>query len=252
MRIFLLITCLTATLSVHAVEFTFISRSQPVTLVHAAEFTAYVDISLKLNTEKATGKTLHLRLRYIIGNDTLHDNLTVKDGHSGVVKQLLMNEGERLTAQVILNNAEVDVIEGLEGSFRASTNGTVSVPSAMGQSEFLGHVWLREQNPLFRVKFEDAAPREVQLVFNLDENYEFDALHFKVKVISPEQGILFLTRSATVTEETQQQSRKRTLRLSLDGVNFSYPGSYYLQVMHTMVPDRVNGVEQVSYQVVTK
>lgn len=252
MRFSILIALLTASFSSHAVDFTSISRTAPITLVHAAEFTAYVDISLKLNTENASGKTLYLRLRYIIGNDTLHDNLTVKDSHSGVVKQLLMNEGERLTAQVLLNNAEIEMVEGLQGSFRASTNSIVRVPTALGQSEFLGHVWLREQNPLFRVRFEDAGPREVQLVFNLDENYEFDALHFKVKVISPEQGILFLTRSATVTEEAQQQWRKRTLRLSLDGVNFSYPGSYYLQVMHTMLPDRVNGVEQVSYEVVAQ
>lgn len=252
MRIFLLITCLTATFSAHAVEFTSIARSQPVTLVHAADFTAYVDISLNLNTEKATGKTLHLRLRYIIGNDTLHDNLTVTDGHSDVVKQLLMNEGERLTAQVLLNNAEVDFIEGLEGSFRASTNGIVKVTSALGQAEFLGNVWLRELNPLFRVKFEDASPRKAQLIFNLDGNYEYDALHFKVKVISPEQGILFLTRSVTVTEDAMLQTRNRTLRLLLDGVNFSYPGSYYLQVTHTMQPDRVNGVQKVSYEVVAQ
>lgn len=239
-------------MSAHAVEFTSVSRKQPVTLVYAADFTAFVDINLKLDATNATAGTLHLRLRYIIGNDTLHDNLTVTGAQDGTVKQLMLKEGERLTAQVLLNNAETETVEGLDGSFRASRNPSLTVKPELGQATFVGNVWVREQNPLFRVKFDEASPRDIQLIFNLDGNYEFDALHFKVKVISPEQGILFLSRTATVTTEPVLQQRSRTLRLTLDGVNFSYPGNYYLQVMHTMLPDRVNGVEKVSYEVVAQ
>ncbi|MCF8255990.1 MAG: hypothetical protein K9J06_00430 [Flavobacteriales bacterium] len=250
MRYPILLLMLACSFAVKAVEFSSISRQQPVTLVQQAEFGAYMDISLKLNAEQASTKTLYLRLRFIIGNDTLHDNLTVTGAYDGVVKQLLMREGERITAQILLNNAEVEEVGGLEGSFRAVHNSTLRVGPDLGQSSFIGNVWLREQNPLFRVKFEDAGPRDVQIIFHLEGNYEYDVLHFKVKVISPEQGILFLSRTATVTDDAELQQRSRTLRLTLEGVNFSYPGSYYLQVMHTMLPDRVNGVQKVEYAVV--
>lgn len=248
MRPILLVLCMLS-LKAYAVDFTSLSRKSPVTLVHAAEMTAYVDISLQLDLEKASAKQLYLRIRYIIGNDTLHDNLTVTGSHSGVVKQLLMREGERLTAQVLLHNAETETVEGVQGIFRLLTNTTLKVGSDIGMSAFVGNVWLREQNPLFRVKFDQTGARNVQLVFHLDGNYEFDALHYKIKVISPEQGILLLPRTAVVTEDPVQSDRARTLRLLVDGVNFSYAGSYYIQVMHAMLPDRVNGVEKVSYEV---
>lgn len=251
MRLFLLLFCLIS-VSAKAVEFTAISKKGPVTLSHTAEFDTYVDISLRLDLSKSTAKKLYLRARYIIGADTLHDNLTVDGAFNGVVKQLLLKEGERVTAQLLINNVELESAEGMQGSFTAKTNTELRVGSDFGQSAFIGNVWLRDQNPLFRVKFDQAFPRDVKVVFDLNSNFEYDALHYKVKVISPEQGILFLPRTAVVTEEAVQSDRSRKLSLSLEGVNFSYPGSYYLQVMHAMAPERVNGVEKVSYEVVAQ
>lgn len=249
MRLFLPIALMLSALSAHAVDFTSVSRSEPVTLIHAAGFTAYVDVSLNVSCKEATSQQLYLRLRYIIGTDTLHDNLAVTGGHDGVVKQLLLMEGERLTVQLLLNNAEVESVSGLQGSLRAGTNTRLEVGTEVGRTTFVGSVWHRDQNPLFRVKFDEPAPRDVQLEFHLTGNYEFDRLHFKVKVISPEQGILFLERSVKVTDGTHLSLGPKTLRLSLEGVNFSYAGSYYVQVMHQMMPDRVNGVDRVGYTV---
>jgi hypothetical protein len=250
MRILLLSIATLISLSGKAVEFTSLFRSEPVTLAHSAEFTSYVDITLNINAERSSTTTLYLRLRYVIGPDTLHDLITVNGRHDGVVKQLLLKEGERLTAQILLHNAETDRAQDIEGSFRASVNSSLKVANDLGHPSFVGNVWMREQNPLFRVKFEDAASREVRLVFHLDGNYEFDDLHFRVKVISPEQGILFLPRSVKVTEGTTLDMREKSVKVDLDGVNYSYKGSYYFQVMHTMGNERVNGVRKVGYEVV--
>jgi len=251
MRIILPLSFLCFTvLAGHAVEFNSIGRKAPVTLSHSVDFTSYVDINLELNTENAAAQVLYLRMRYIIGADTLHDNLKVENGHSGLVKQLLLKEGERLTAQVFLNNADLDHVEGLEGAFWAGSNTAMKVATDLGKTSFVSNVWVREQNPLFRVRFEENGSRDVQLLFHLDGNFEFDKLHFKVKVISPEQGILLLSRSVKVTEDAYLNQRTKTLKVSLDGVNFSYPGSYYFQLSHEMQPEHVNGIEKISHEVV--
>lgn len=250
MRALFLSLILLLSLPMYAVEFQSLLRGEPVTLFHSAEFTSYVDISLSINAEQSSTPTMFLRLRYVIGPDTLHDSFTVNGRYDGVVKQLLLKEGERLTAQILLHNAETDRAEGIEGSFRAAPNQSIKVVTDLGHSSFIGNVWLREQNPLFRVKFEDAAPRDVRLVFHLDGNYEFDGLHFRVKIISPEQGILFLPRSVKVTEGWALDMREKILKVDLDGVNYSYKGSYYFQVMHTMGTERVNGIRKVGYEVV--
>lgn len=232
-----------------AVEFTALARKNPVVLTHRADFTGYVDLNLDIDLAEAGVKELYLRLRYIIGSDTLHDNVTVKGARQGMVKQLLLNEGERLTAHILLNNAENAEVSGLKASFTLGTNTTMKVTTDLGKTSFVGNVWVRDQNPLFRVKFEDAEPRDVQLLFQLDPNFEFDKLHFKVKVISPEQGILFLHRSVIVNEEQTLGLRPRLLKVSMDGVNFSYPGTYYFQVTHQMGVDRVNGIERIDHEV---
>jgi len=236
--------------NVSAVEFTSISKKNPVALTHRADFTAYVDINLDIDLAEAGVKELFIRLRYIIGTDTLHDNITVKGARNGMVKQLLLNEGERLIAQILLNNAEIAEVAGVKGSLTLGTNTTMKVTTDLGKTTFVGNVWVREQNPLFRVKFDDAAPRDVQLLFQLDPNFEYDKLHFKIKVISPEQGILFLNRSITVNEEATLGLRARTLKVSMDGVNFSYPGTYYFQITHEMGADRINGIERLDHAVV--
>lgn len=236
--------------SVKAVEFTSLSRSEPVSLTHTAEFSAYVDFSLSLSGERLATNALYLQVRYIIGSDTLTDNITITGSRSGQVKQLLLKEGERVTAQVFLKNGNLETVDGLEGSFRAATNTQLTVSKDIVGATFPGHVWIREHNPLFRVKLDGVAPRNVQLTFHFDGNYEFDALHFKVKVISPEQGILMLPSTIRVTDEPFLNLRDKTVTMTLEGVNFSYQGSYYLQVMHAMKQERVNGISKVSYEVV--
>jgi len=238
--------------SAQAVEFTSLSRTEPVSLTHTAEFSAYVDFTLALSGDVLASQPIYLRVRYIIGNDTLTDNSAVSGNRNGQVKQLLLKEGERVTAQIFLNNGNLESIEGIEGSFRAATNTQLTVSKDIVGATFPGNVWIREHNPLFRVKLDGVAPRDVQLTFHFDGNFEFDAFHFKVKVISPEQGILMLPGTISVTDEPVLNLRDKKVTMTLEGVNFSYQGSYYLQVMHAMKQERVNGIYKVSYEVVAQ
>jgi hypothetical protein len=245
---FLMLTCSSA----FAVEFNSLSRKTPVTMVYTSEFDAYVDISFSLSAKSWAVSPLFLRVQYIIGNDTLNDNLSLTENYKGVLKQILMRQGEHLTAKIMLVNADVESVADIQGSFRAASNTALMVSKDLVGSAFPGNVWLRDHNPLFRLKFDRAEPREVQLTFHFDGNYEFSNLHFKVKVISPEQGILFLPRTVDVTDDKVLNYRDKTVTITLEGVNFAYAGSFYLQVMHAMDANRVNGVKKITYEVIEK
>ncbi len=250
-KLLLSLVLLVPALAANAVEFTTLSRTQPITLVHTAEFSAYVNISLTLSGQTLTKAPLYLHISYIIGTDTLNDHMKVDTDRNGRVKQLLLKEGERLTALIYLHNADIDNVDGLTGSFRAVTDTLLTVSKDIIGSSFPGNVWIREHNPLFRIKLDEAKPRTVKLTFHLDGNYAFDDLHFKIKVISPQQGILLLPRTIDVTDEALLDFNNKTVTITIEGVNFSYPGSYYLQLMQTMKQDRVNGISKVSYEVIT-
>ena len=252
MRLSILFFLLLSYSATSAVEFTSLSRKTPVTMAYTSEFDAFVDISFSLDAKSWAVSPLFLRVQYIIGNDTLHDNLALTENYRGVMKQILMRQGEHLTAKIILVNADEESIADVQGSFRAAGNTSIMVSKDLVGSAFTGNVWLRDHNPLFRLKFEQAKPRQVQLTFHFDGNYEFSSLHFKVKVISPEQGILFLPRTIDVTDEKVLNFRDKTVTITLEGVNFAYAGSFYLQVMHAMEVNRVNGVKKITYEVIEK
>ena len=252
MRLSILFFLLLSYSATSAVEFTSLSRKTPVTMAYTSEFDAFIDISFSLDAKSWAVSPLFLRVQYIIGNDTLHDNLALTENYRGVMKQILMRQGEHLTAKIMLVNADVESVSDIQGSFRAASNTALIVSKDLVGSAFPGNVWQRDHNPLFRLKFEQALSRQVQLTFHFDGNFEYSNLHFKVKVISPEQGILFLPRTIEVTDDKVLNYRDKTVTITLEGVNFAYAGSFYLQVMHAMEVNRVNGVKKITYEVIEK
>ncbi len=236
--------------SLYGVDFTKLSRTEPITTVYQADFKCYVDVSLFLNTNQSYKGNIFLRVSYIIGLDTLNDNILIDENYNGVIKQLFLDEGERLTAIIHLNNAETKEINNVEGSFRAVRNPEFKPTTDHGKNSFVGNVWKSDQTPLFRVKITDSIPQLFRLSFVLNENYEFDRLYFKMKVISPSAGILMLNKEIVVSESDALEFRKRTFDLDIIEIDLSQPGSYYFQIMQNMAGMRINGVETVKHKIV--
>jgi hypothetical protein len=234
----------------YSVDFTKLSRDEPVITVYPANFKCYVDVSLFLDVANAYSQPIYLRVSYIIGDDTLNDNLKITGSHNAVIKQFFLDEGERLTTIIKLNNGETNEIEGIEGSLRIVRNPDFTPVDSKGKNTFLSGVWKSDQTPLFRVSVKDSIPKLFRLNLSLNQNYEFDKFYFNVKVISPSAGILMLDEELTINEEPALEGRKKTIRIDLQEIDLKTSGSYYFQVMQNMESIRVNGIEKIEYEVV--
>ncbi len=238
--------------SLYAVDFTKLSRTNAVTTVYYADFKCYVDVSLFLNTVKVFKGNIFLRATYIIGTDTLNDNILIDENYNGVIKQFFLDEGERLTAIIHLNNSETDKIENIDGSLRLARNPEFKPSSDGPKNSFAGNVWRSDQTPLFRIKITDSIPQVFRLSFALNENYEFDKLFFKMKVISPSVGIVMLDKQIVISESETLVLRKKTFDIDITEIDLTHSGNYYFQVMQNMAGMRINGVESVDYTIVAQ
>ena len=238
------------TIASFGVDFTKISRDEPITTAYPANFKCYVDVSLFLNATDVYMGSIFLRVSYIIGNDTLNDNLKVNGSFNNVIKQVFLDENERLTVIIHLNNDETEVVEGIEGSLRIVRNPEFQPTDDQGKSTFLSGVWKSDQTPLFRVAIKDSVSQLFLLKLTMNENYEFDKFYFKMKVISPSAGILMLQRVVNVNDRPALEMRKKTFSVDIEEVDLSAPGTYYFQVMQNMTGMRVNGIDRIDYEIV--
>ena len=232
------------------VDFSKLSRQEPITTAYPANFKCYVDVSLFLNAVDAYEGNIFLRVSYIIGNDTLNDNLKVNGSFNGVIKQVFLDENERLTVIIHLNNGETEVIDGMEGSLRIVRNPEFRPTDDQGKSTFLSGVWKSDQTPLFRVAIKDSVAQLFRLKLTMNENYEFDKFYFNMKVISPSAGILMLKKEVSVNDRPALEMRKKTFSVDIEEVDLSTPGTYYFQVMQNMTGMRVNGIDRIDYEIV--
>lgn len=250
MRFLFALSLLLQTMSVMAVDFSELSNNKPVSTVYPATFKCYVDVALFLNTEGVYERPVFLRVSYIIGSDTLNDNIQVDGNHNGVIKQLFLDEDEHLTVNIRLNNGDIETIEGLEGSLRVVRNPDFQPTEDLGKSTFLSGVWKSEQTPLFRIPIKDSIPQYFRLKIDFNKNYEFDKLYFELKVISPLDGIVMLNKEIFVNENPAIELRTRSYAMDIKEIDMSHPGTYYFQVMNDMAVDRLNGIDKISYEIV--
>ena len=234
----------------YSVDFTKISRDEPITTAYPANFKCYVEVSLSVNAIEAYGGPVFLRVSYIIGSDTLNDNIKVDGSFNKVVKQLFLDEGERLTTIIHLNNGETAEIDGVEGSLRIVRNPDFQPADEQGKSTFLSNVWKSDQTPLFRVGIKDSIPQLFRLKLTMNENYEFDKFYFKMKVISPSAGILMLDKEVSVNDSPALELRKKTFTVDVEEVDLATAGTYYFQVIQNMVGMRINGVVKIDFEIV--
>lgn len=232
-----------------AVDFTSLSRDEPVSTTYPATFKCYVDVALSLKLEQ-TKRPLYLTVTYIIGNDTMNDQITASDDLNIVLKQLFLDDTERLTVSVKLNNQDTEEVSGIEGSLRIVRNPDFKPTDDQGKTEFLSGVWKSDQTPLFRIVNKDSVPQFFRLKINFNEQFEFDRFFFKMKVISPSVGIQLLDKEIVVNEDRSVSSRARSFSLDMKEIDMEIPGTYYFQIIPNMSAGRVNGIGKVDYEIV--
>lgn len=252
MRLIFSLALLLSFSSSYAVDFTKLSRSEPVTTTYPATFKCYVDVALFLNTKDSTTEPIFLTVSYIIGKDTLNDRIQVNGNTNKVIKQLFLDEEERLTVSLRLNNENLQTFDEIEGSLRVVRNPDFKPSDEHGKTEFLSDVWKSDQTPLFRIASKDSVPHTFRLKMSFSEQFEFDNFYFKIKVISPKDGIIVLDKSLAVNESANLSLRPRSFSLDIKEIDMTMPGTYYFQIIPNMASNRVNGISKISYEIVSE
>lgn len=232
------------------VDFSKLSRTEGVTATYQPPARCIADVSLFLNKAGSYKGKIFVKVSYVIGKDTLTDHLTIDQNFNGVIKQLLLNEGEKVTALIYLENSNVEEIAVLEGSIRMVQNTKLIPTDDKGMNSFLGGVWMADQMPLFRVTVKDSMPHLLRLKLTFNENYDYDKLYFNLKVVSKSTGISMFNRELTITDKPSVEARKKFFTIDLNEINLSIPETYYIQVISNMTCNRVNGIEKIEHELV--
>lgn len=235
-----------------AVEFTSLVREKPLIVSYTANKNINVSFLLNLKSLKEVKLDIYLNVRYIINNDTLNDYLYFGEAYTGMIKELYLEAGDSVYAYVYLNNEGVGKIENLKGSLIIKDGPGLDMQSTGEVCRFTGTVWKDDQLPLFRISKVDENRQQLRIEVQLTENYEFDKLYMKIKVVSPAQGILLFSKELAVNDQPDLGFRRKTVDIDFTDLEIHKAGSYYIQVFHQMAQSRVNGVEYISYRLFDK
>jgi hypothetical protein len=236
------------TMVVFGVDFNRLSTTEAVTATYQPPARCIADVSFFLNKAGAYNGKIFVRVDYVIGNDTLIDHLVFDANFNGVIKQLLLNDGEKVTVLVYLENSNAEVIEKLEGSIRMVQNTKLIPTDDKGKNSFLSGVWMADQMPLFRVTVTDSVPHLLRLKLSFNENYDYDKLFFNLKVVSKSSGITMFKKELTVTENALVEARKRSFTIDLTEIGLSVPETYYIQIIQNMACNRINGIDRIEHE----
>lgn len=235
-----------------AVDFTSLLREKPLMVSYTADKNTNVSFMFSVKNIKESKLDMYLNVRYIINSDTLNDYLYFGESYTGMIKDIYLEQGDSVFAYIFLNNEETAKIENLKGSFTAKAGPGIDMTSTGEVCHFTGTVWKDDQLPLFRISKADEKKQQLSIDVELTENYEFDKLFVKIKVVSPAQGILLFSKELLVNEEQNIAFRRKTVKIDFPDLEVQKTGSYYVQVFHQMGQSRVNGVESISYKLTDK
>ncbi len=235
-----------------AVDFTSLVREKPLMVNYTAQKNINVSFLFNVKSVKESKLDIYLNVRYIIGNDTLNDYLYFGEGYTGTIKDIYLEQGDSVQAYIYLNNEETGKIDNLKGSFSVNAGPGADMTSTGDICRFAGTIWKDDQLPLFRIAKADERKQQLSIDVELTENYEFDKLFVKIKVVSPAQGILLFSKELVVNEEQNIAFRRKTVKIDFPDLEVQKAGSYYVQLFHQMGQSRVNGVESISYHLTDK
>lgn len=234
--------------STFAVEFTSLSKYKPVEISYSAANKTFASFVLKVAPDKPLKTDLFIRIKYIIGQDTLNDYVYTDGEYDGVVKELFLDAGETVTALLYLNNMGIDFVNDLSGSITINKADDTNVEAAEGTFRFVGDVWRVGESPIFRITKTDSEQKSLVLKFNLTENFEYDMLFIRTKVISPMQGILIINKNVNVNSEAFLPYKSTTVEVQFPDLHIDKPGSYYVQLTHEHTAKRINGIQSTSWE----
>ena len=235
-----------------AVDFTSLVREKPLMVSYTAQKNINVSFLFNVKNVKESKLDIYLNVRYIIGKDTLNDYLYFGESYTGTIKEVYLEQGDSVQAYIYLNNEETGKIDNLKGSFSVNAGPGVDMTTTGDICRFAGTIWKDDQLPLFRIAKPDDKKQQLSIDVELNENYEFDKLYVKIKVVSPAQGILLFSKELAVNEEQNIAFRRKTVKIDFPDLEVQKAGSYYVQLFHQMGQSRVNGVESISYHLTDK
>lgn len=249
MRFILTLVCVVLGVgSAFSLEFSTLSKYKPVEISYSTSNKTYTSFALKISPEKPLKSDLFIRIQYIISGDTLNDFLYTDGEYDGIVKELFMDAGETVTALLYLNNMGLDFVNDLNGSINIEKNDDTEISGGEGTFRFVGSVWRLDESPIFRITKNDTEEKSLVLKFSVTENYEYDVLFVRTKVISPMQGILVINKKVDINGEAFLPYKGRTIEVTFPDLHIDKPGSYYVQLSHEHNQKRINGVQSVSWE----
>ena len=213
---------------------------------------SYVDIILNIDLGKIERQSLALKVKCTINGNVFHEYVTYSIGDDERVKRILLEPGQMLKAELFLHEKGLKSLTPVTGNFDVARQSSIKVGESVSANIFTDGLWSETQLPLFRVIKEDATAKTLQLQFNFNEQYEFDKLYWKLKVISPVDGILLFDKSVDVNKVSIVTKNPKTAKIELPDIPIQSEGTYYIQLQHNMETAFVNGVESVDYELMDR
>jgi hypothetical protein len=246
MRTLLTLALVILSLSAFSIPFNSLSSENGVTVIYNARENSHVDVNLSLIAEKANRNSVSLKLRLSIGDGICLEYRTIESLYSGVIKQIFLNEGEQLKVELFLHEQGRIELLSLEGDLSLERNTELKIDEEFSNNRFFGDIWSDKQLPLFRVSKDSAGKEMLTLKFEFTDQFEYDKLFFRLKVISPVDGILLYEKDLEILAKDSER-RRRSIEMEFEDVPIEEAGSYYYQVSHRMNSPHVNGVSSINF-----
>ncbi len=184
-----------------------------------------------------------LSVRYCIGNDTLYDLVVLKDTGWNRVKHWPLIAGDTLCAELL------DMSLTARWDFRSA--GVEKVVQNEDFREFTGDIWYYKDVALLRISKTRDYPEKINIVVGLQPGFDLDQLFLSAKLIHPTEGVKEVEKEVRISEADELGSQNRLLRVFIPEWTLEQKGKYFLRISHQHLSDRLNGIDFISYELLT-
>ena len=184
-----------------------------------------------------------VKLAYRIGRDTLYDAVSIASKEWKYVKHWPFLKGDTLCAWV--------VDSGYVGAIEYRNEGMEAVVQNENYRGFTGDIWHYKDVALLRITKNRKYQERLNVVVGLQPGFDFDKLYLSVKLIHPTEGVKEVEKEVRVMEADALGKTNRLLRVYIPEWVIQEPGDYFLRVSHQHVSDRLNGIDFISYELLT-
>ena len=231
-----------------SVDFTTLTQTESVAVVIEVQQKSYVDIMLDIDLDKINRESLALKVKCTINGNVFYEYKVFEKGNNGSIKRILLEPGKMFKAELFLHEKGMKSLIPVSGTFDLVRQRSIQVSESVSASTFLSDLWAETQLPLFRFIKEDGIKKTLNVKFNFTDQYEYDKLHYKVKVISPVDGILLYEEVIEVNTEKYVARKPKSIEIDLTKIPVVGAGTYYLQFQHNMNSSYLNGVKSLEYE----